>query len=91
MTGRVLEVAWLCPGCGRRIPAGETVRKHGEAWRCAACLPASKATPWRTPKPSRPSRARTLPPNPPDRRYANHEKPHTRYAKGTTLEELLEQ
>jgi hypothetical protein len=32
-----------------------------------------------------------MPPNPPDRRYANHEKPHTRYAKGTTLEELLDQ
>jgi hypothetical protein len=32
-----------------------------------------------------------MPPNPPDRRYANREKPHARYAKGTTLEELLEE
>jgi len=70
VTGHTLECGWWCPGCGDRVPAGETVHQWGEAWRCAACLPAPEATPWR---------ARTLPPNPPERRYA----------KGTTLEELL--
>jgi hypothetical protein len=88
MTGsHVLDCAWLCP-CGQRVGAGERVHPWGEAWRCAACLPTPKVTPWRKPKLSR---ARNLPLNPPDRRYANREKPHIRYAKGTTLEELLEE
>jgi hypothetical protein len=53
VTGHVLDVAWLCP-CGQRVPAGETVWPYGEAWRCAACLPAPEVTPWRRKqKPSR--------------------------------------
>ena len=95
VTGHVLDVAWLCFGCGHRIPAGETVHPHGEAWRCTACLP--PATPQqhdRRKKRLAYDAARNAKQHPPVDvtglpGTARQTTRRTRKAKATTLEELL--
>lgn len=68
MTGHVLDVAWLCP-CGQRVPAGETVHPWGEAWCCAACLPAPEVALSRKPEPA-------AEPAPPRRRRTQTQRDH---------------
>lgn len=97
MTGHVLDVAWLCLGCGSTVPAGEAVYRQGDAWRCGPCAYGRQRQPRRrTPAPApavpepRTPPQRPLPPATPFMpRFGNPERPHVRKAKGRTLEELL--
>lgn len=84
MTGHVLETAWLCPACGRRVEAGWRAYRQGDAWRCGPCAYGHAET-----RPQRPRTRAEVLPRPGLPRVANREQPHARKAKGTTLEELL--